>query len=229
MSAKRASVVALFAFLAGTFVICSAIGCASKNRSAPAAKPYGVTIAPSREASAKPAPGAEDEPGLLPRAFAFEMAGFSAPVHGATQEQRTAAAQAAIIDAFCRALIEARRARGQSGVDFTTAIGSRLTVRHCKTDDGYQVEIGVISRGVETSFVVRNGRLQHPPHDVKLLQRIFDETNGEFSLLGTEWQPGAGICVAKVGCYIPAGSSTGMESTMAGEVKNDPADAPSTP
>jgi hypothetical protein len=89
--------------------------------------------------------------------------------------------------------------------------------------------VDVISRGVETSFIVRHGQLQHPPHDVKLVQRIFQETNGEFSLLGAEWRPDAGSYVATVGCYTPAGSKDALNGALAADADADPADAPSTP
>ncbi|MBN2560169.1 MAG: hypothetical protein JXQ75_04490 [Phycisphaerae bacterium] len=156
-----------------------------------------------------------DQIAVIPRALSFEMAGFSCPqVAGDAQEERGAAMQAAMIDAFCQALIEARRARGRSDSDFTAQLGPRLTVTHRTVDDGYQVEVGLVSRGVQTSFVVRNGVLQHPPRDLRLIHQVFEETNGEFSLLGTEWMPATNTCVAKVGCYLPAG----LAEALAGDV-----------
>lgn len=157
----------------------------------------------------------------MQRVLSFEMAGFSSvPDLGVTQEQRAAATQAAIIDAFCKALIEARRARGQTDSDFTARLGPRLTVTHRPVDDGYQVEANLISRGAETTFVVRDGQLQHQTHDVRMIHRLFEETNGEFSLLGTEWSSDAGACVAKVGCYLPAG----LGEALAGDAAADEVD-----
>jgi len=229
MSARRNAIATAAGVVLCTVAACLTPACGPTNQIRSGGdKPLTVTIAPGDEAARTKAPPS-DEPALLPRTFAFEMAGFSAPVRDGTPEQRIAATQAAVIDAFCQALIEARRARGQSASDFTAVLGPRLTVRHCQTDDGYQAEIDVISRGVETSFIVRNGKLQHPPHDVKLVQRIFQETNGEFSLLGAEWRPDAGSYVATVGCYTPAGSKDTLSGALAGDAAADPADAPQTP
>jgi hypothetical protein len=153
-----------------------------------------------------------------PRDLKFEMAGFSRLTEGGdAQEQRAATTQAAIIDAFCLALIEARRSRGQSDADFMARLGPRLTVTHCTTGDGYEVQVELISRGAETTFVVRNGQMQHPPRDLRTVHQIFEETNGEFSLLGTEWSPEADVCVATVGCYLPAR----FEEALAGNVAVD--------
>ncbi len=146
---------------------------------------------------------------MMPRELAFEMAGF-AELHAneASQEERAAASQAAIIDAFTRALIEARRNRGQSTSDFTAEIGPRLRVRHTSLDDGYEVRISLISRGEESEIVVRNGVLQHPPRDMRLVHLIFDETNGEFSILDAGQLNQNGQYLAKVGCYLPRGFDT---------------------
>ncbi len=153
-----------------------------------------------------------------PRDLTFEMAGFSRLAESSdAQEQRAAALQAAIIDAFSKALIEARRSRGQSDADFIARLGPRLTVTHCSTGDGYEVQVELIARGAETTFVIRNGQMQHPPRDLQAIHRIFEETNGEFSLLGTEWSPEADVCVATVGCYLPAR----FEEALAGNVAVD--------
>lgn len=166
------------------------------------------------------------EHAVMARTLSFEMAGFSRrPATGDQREQRAAATQAAIIDALCKALIEARRDRGQTDADFTARLGPRLTVTHCTTNDGDEVHIELISRGVETTFAIRDGRLQHPPHDLKLIHRIFEETNGEFSLFGTDWSADTGTCVATVGCYLPAG----LGAALAGGVAARPDEDAETP
>lgn len=138
------------------------------------------------------------------RALAFEMVGRAAGTGEAdSTEQRAAAAQAAILDAFGKALIEARGERNQSTSDFTARLGPRLTVSHRTIGDGYELEVRVISGGAESQFIVRDGRLQHEPRDLALIRRIFEETNGEFSLLGAEETPSG--AVARVACYVPAG------------------------
>jgi hypothetical protein len=163
---------------------------------------------------------------LVPRTLSFEMAGFAkAPPAGEPIEERSAAGQAAIIDAFAQALMEARRQRGQATTDFTAQLGPRLTVRHCRVNGANQIEVALITRGTETTFLVRDGILQHPPRDLKLVQRIFEETNGEFALLGTEWLPDRGQYVATVGCYLPAG----INDALAGEADAEPAASPAAP
>lgn len=177
----------------------------------------GAAVAPLRTA---------DDGAAIPRTLSFEMAGFARTAGvGEPQEERSAAAQAAIIDALGKALMEARRSRGQPDTDFTAQLGPRLTIHHCRANGGYQVEATLLARGVETTFVVRDGVLQHPPRDLKLIQRLFDETNGEFSLLGTEWLPENGAYVAKVGCYLPAG----LGEALAGESAGQPVDNPPMP
>ncbi|MFH1417600.1 MAG: hypothetical protein ABII12_04850 [Planctomycetota bacterium] len=158
----------------------------------------GAAATGARDGTAKPKP--------LPRTLSFEMVGSaSLSDAGASQKERAAATQAAIIDAFCRALIEARRGRGQTGSDFTAELGPRLIVQHRSLDDGYEVRVCLTTEGIQKEFVVRDGALQHEPHELGLINQLFEETRGEFSLLGTDWQPTHGECVATVGCYLPEG------------------------
>ncbi len=107
-----------------------------------------------------------------------------------------------------RALIEARRPRGQTTSGFTAELGPRLTVEHSPLDDGYEFRVCLQRDGLQKEFVVINGALQHEPHELTLLHQIFEDTRGEFSLLGTDWQPLRGECVATVGCYLPEGYDT---------------------
>ena len=78
----------------------------------------------------------------MPRKLAFEVLGMarSAPA-GASQEQRAAAHQAAIINAFGKALIEARRSRGQPVSGFSAKLGPRLTVVHRGVGAGGEIEV----------------------------------------------------------------------------------------
>ena len=215
---------------AATILVClSVCGCGPKQqaRTAQSAdRPFTVTVNRTDNGAAAAPAAADSQAAAVPRALSFEMAGFAkAPAAGEPLEERSAAAQAAIIDAFGRALIEARRARGQSVSDFTADMGPRLSIRHCRVNGGYQLELDLLARGVQTTFVVRDGVLQHPPRDLKLVHRIFDETNGEFSLLGTEWHPEDGTYVAKVGCYLPEG----FGDALAGQPEGQPADDPPAP
>ncbi len=164
----------------------------------------------------------EDQHTVIPRTLSFEMAGFSSSRDSeATAEQRAAARQAAIIDAFCRALIEARRSRGQTDSDFEARLGPCLTVTHCTTEDGYDVEVKLIRRGAGTTLLVRNGVLQHLPCDWQLIHRMFEETNGEFSLLGTERAATTDTYVARVGCYLPEGLGESLAGGVAEDAEND--------
>ena len=156
------------------------------------------------------------------RTLTFEMVGYSAAAQDATAEQRVAASQAAVIDAFCKALIEARTVRGQSSADFTTTIGPRLKVAHRTVDGGYEMQISLMYRGIESLFVVRNGVLQHPPQDLALIRRLFEETNGEFSLLTTNASAAGGVALAKVGCYLPAGFDARLTGDVIGQKVETP-------
>lgn len=145
------------------------------------------------------------EPGAgVQRALAFEVAGFASQEGAA--EDGASVKQAAILDAFVRAMVESRRVRGETTGDFTTKIGRRVTVVHRQIGEGYEAQITLIARGVDTTFVVRDGVLQHEPHDLKLLRQVFDETNGEYALLAADWHPGLRGCNARVACYEPVPS-----------------------
>jgi hypothetical protein len=194
------------AALAGLCFTAGSGGCAekpAKTEVASTESDYAIRLERDRAGSSSAAP--LDRP-RAPRALTFEMSGFAAPPAGAiTTEARTAAMQAAVLDAFVKALIEARRSRGQTTADFTARMGPRLTITHRQIGDGYEAEVTLISRGEDSTFVVRDGVLQHPPHEIRLLRQVFEETNGEFSLLSTEWSAPSGGCQATVACYRPAG------------------------
>ncbi len=161
----------------------------------------GAAIAGGEDGTVKATP--------LPRMLSFEMVGSAGLADaGASQQARAAATQAAIIDAFRLALIEARRTRGQTTSGFTAELGPRLKVEFSPRDDGYEFRVCLRKDGVQKEFVVVNGALQHEPHEWAFLHQIFEDTRGEFSLLGTDWEPLRGECVATVGCYLPEGYDT---------------------
>jgi hypothetical protein len=168
----------------------------------------------------------EDTPPISPRALAFEMTGFAKPAEPASlQEHRAAARQAAIIDALCKALLETRHLQGIAATDFTAELSPRLKVAYSKTAAGYKARITLVSRGVETAFEVRDGRLQHPPHDLRLVQQIFEETNGEFALLGADWSVARGGYVATVGCYCSRESESAPTEQAAAAQDHNAADS----
>ncbi len=157
-------------------------------------------------------------PEHLPRTLAFEMAG----VARADTNQAEAARQAAVVEAFAQALIEARRLRRQPTADFTARLGPRLTVIHRSLGDGCEIEVSLTHRGEETRFEVKRGVLQHEPRNSDTLARIFDETNGEFALLETRWLPSGDECLARVACFRPAGMGTLAPETLAGHPDDEP-------
>ncbi len=149
----------------------------------------------------------------LPRTLSFQMTGRAEPADtGATTERRAAAVQAAIMDSLCQAVIEARRTRGRSTHDFTAELGPRLRVSHRTVNSGGEVQVTLIAQGTQTTWIVRDKQLQHPAHDLQLVRQVFEETNGEFSLLGTNWEASRGEYVATVGCYLPKGLNTAIAS-----------------
>lgn len=156
--------------------------------------------------------------GTQRRAFAFEMTGVGKPPRAdASAEQRAAASQAAIIEAFCQALMEARRARGETDPEFTVDFGPRLHVARSKAGEGYEIRVTLVSRGVETIFVVLDGKLQHEPYDLRQVRQVFAATNGEYALVGTDWSPTAGECLATVAHYAPAAASSALADGVKGE------------
>ena len=207
-----------------------ATGCSSGeevNQANDAEKVYPITLDRRDNGAAAPAArrGLAAYP-ATPRTLSFEMAGFAHQSDtGDAQEQRAATTQAAIINAFCEALIESRRSQGLSTANFTTKPGPHLTVTHCTTDDGDEVQVDLVSQGRETRFLVRQGELQHPPRDLAIVHQIFQETDGDFCLLGTDWSVRSGTCLARVGCYTPAA----MGEALAGDVEasaDEPAVSP---
>ena len=122
-------------------------------------------------------------------------------------------------------MTEARKAKGQPGDTFSVDFGPRLKVTRTAIEDGYESRVSLVSRGIETVFIVRNGKLQHEPHDLHQVQQIFDATNGEFALLGTSVSPAKGECVATVAHYVPGE----VNSALAGSVPNDKNDSATDP
>ncbi|HVP10741.1 MAG TPA: hypothetical protein VMV94_06070 [Phycisphaerae bacterium] len=205
-------------------------GCESKEKTrqtASADNGFNVRIDRSENgAAARTAREGGDKANDASRTLAFAMTGAGKmPETGASPERRAAANQAAIIEAFCKAVVEARKTTGQPGSSFTADFGPRLRVARVAVGGGYEDRVTLVSRGVETTFVVRDGKLQHEPHDLRQVQQIFDATNGEFSLLGTDWSPVKGECVATVARYVPAG----LNSALAGGVPDEKSDSATDP
>lgn len=203
------SLLPLVVILPLTALVVSGCGSGGRDRVAATAEPeaFPVRIEPGRNGAALSSEEeAEREKRMMPRALAFKVTGAAPRPEGdVPAEQRIAASQAAVIDAFCRALIEARQARGQPTENFTARLGPRMTVVHRRQDDSVEIRIKILYLGIENTLAVRNGVLQHPPVDLRLIHRLFEETNGEFSLLSTHNTIDDERVTATVACYLPAG------------------------
>jgi outer membrane murein-binding lipoprotein Lpp len=210
-------------------LLCGCQPAQKARQTASAEEDFGVRIDRNQNGAAAVAPtqrSADQKTSTAPRALAFEMTGagkMSEP--GTSPEQRIAASQAAIIEAFCKAVMEARRTKGQPDAGFSTDFGPRLKVSRTAVEGGFESRVTLVSRGVETTFIVRDGKLQHEPHDLHQVQQIFDATNGEFALLGTSMSPVKGECVATVAHYVPGE----VNSALAGSVPNDQSDSATDP
>ncbi|MBK8267173.1 MAG: hypothetical protein IPK83_02240 [Planctomycetes bacterium] len=164
--------------------------------------------APARQAS-------HVEERRAPRALVFEISGVAPIPHdGGTQEEWAAARESAVIDALAKAIMESRRGAGLSDENFVEKLAPRLTVAHRITDEGEEFELRLADRGMERLFLIRDGVLQHPPHDFQLVRKIFSETSGAFALLPVDEAP-LNRYVARVGCY----EQIGAESRLAGELR----------
>lgn len=139
-----------------------------------------------------------------PRALIFESSGVARlPADGGSQEQWASAREAAVLDGFAKGIMEARRMAGLPDDEFTEQFSSRLTVAQRISSSGEEFEVKLLDRGMERLFLLRDGILQHPPHDFELVRKIFSETAGEFRLLPVDDAP-LDRMVAKIGCYEKA-------------------------
>jgi hypothetical protein len=202
------------------------MGCASKDRAVTAAAEEPVYTVQIDRRDNGAATGRrsrmDDANSVLPRSLAFEMVGESGAAVVGGSEARASATQAAILDAFVRSLIEARRTRGQSTADFSARLGPRLAITHKSLPVGYFAEISLITGGVENTLTIKNGALESPVADMKLIRKVFAETNGEFSLLSTDWSSSDGTCQARVACYMPAGLEEHLAAQPAAAEENAP-------
>lgn len=210
-----------------TAVLGSSAGCHPSNES-----PYGpgkqrpfiVRVDPNENGAAGDVGDSlESSSRSQPRQLAFKVSGTAPkPSDGNGAEARIAASQAAIINAFMNALIDAREARGQSTSDFTARLGPRLTVNQKTTNGVSEARIGITYNGSNNQLMVRDGVLQHPPVDIRLIRRIFDETNGEFSLLSTDEDSNERYATATVACYLPSGFRQGVLMNVARNDTDEP-------
>ncbi len=189
-------------------------GCGGAGRSgqpvaeteAPPQDFYAVRI--DRTADASAAADSTDAPRTPPpREFLSQLAGVGrAPADNRGPDGRAAAREAAIIEAFFKALIETRRSSTESTAGFVVDLSDRLQAAR-GIEQGVEVlELRLLSRGAETVFQVRGGVLQHPAHDFELICQVFAETQGRYSLISAERLDSPRNYVARVACYEPAGS-----------------------
>lgn len=138
------------------------------------------------------------------REFSFEMVGYACK----DPENPVSSKQAAIIETLCSALIEARRCRGESTSNFTDRIGDRLIITHKGTPEDHELQVVLKLDDGSIKFDVNNGVLHSRVQDFEELQKVFDETDGEFALLSLESSDDLDGYEARVGCYLP--NNTGM-------------------
>ncbi|HWL92705.1 MAG TPA: hypothetical protein VNT79_04150 [Phycisphaerae bacterium] len=188
------------------------------DRTEPPVEAYTVHIDSGSNGAAAPvAAPRNDASTASKRTLVFEAAGVGQfPNDGGPQEQWAAAREAAVLDAFAKAVIESRRSGGLPDEHFIEKISHRLTVAHRISDEGEEFEITLLDHGMERIFLIRDGALQHPPHDFELVRKIFAETGGEFALLPADDAP-RDRYVARVGCYAVAGDTP----VLAGEMRED--------
>ena len=199
-------------------------GCQAPDEKSTGSGADALTIRVDREDNGAAGDAFDSSSKIAPRKLTFTVAGFAQrPSAGASQEERAAAAQAAVLDAFCNAVIEARRTRGQSTSGFVEKLSDRLTLIHRSVDEGSEIEIRLRSHGIDEVISVRAGVLQHPPRDFELVRDIFAETGGAFALLPIDASVRlGGRYMARVGCY----ESFGVKRSLAGDLGGDPAQSP---
>lgn len=203
------------------------IGCHPANES-----PYGpgkqrpfiVRVDPTENGAARGSGESSAAGGReLPRRLAFKVTGVAPhPSNASGAEARVAASQAAIINAFIHALIEARRTRGQPTDNFTAHLGPRLTVSYRSLDGRAESRITLVYEGRTSRLTVYDNVLQHPPVDIRLIRKIFGETNGEFALLSTDETRGETLAAATVACYLPSGYPTNASLNVARIESDEP-------
>lgn len=202
-------------------ILCCHTGCAQQDREAPKSEPAevaGPAINIDRThngAAIRLARRAPRDVPRMQRPLSFEMCGTAPEAAGdSTRDARAAATQAAIVNALFSAVVETRRAKGEPVVNFTANLGPRLTITHLSFEGGQEIRLSLSSARGDSEFVVRNGVLTHPPHDLETVRRVFDATNGEFSLIDTQRDELSGAITARVGCYGPASAETAIAADV---------------
>lgn len=145
------------------------------------------------------------------RLLAFVMTGSAPYAAGdSTTDSRASATQAAVIDALFAAVVENRRAAGEPIVNFTAHLGPRASLTHLSLEGRDEIRVKLVSARGESEFVVRDGVLTHPPHDLETMRHVFEATDGEFSLLETRPDALQQSITARVGCYGPGTPDTAI-------------------
>lgn len=144
------------------------------------------------------------------RRLAYVIRGVGrADDHVADPDRRPSMSQAAVVEALCGAVAEARRLRGESGADLTVPLSPRLTITTKSAGpETHEVELTLVVNGRSNVFRARGGVLQHPPNDLSIVRRVFEETHGDYALISTEFDLDGNQCVAVVGAYRPADLAT---------------------
>ncbi len=193
-----------------TWLLCASVsfqaGCNSPNAGGPSAEPAaGPAVNLDRTdngAAVRLTRRAPRDDRRLQRPLSFVMTGSAPFAAGdSTTDSRAAATQAAVIDALFAAVVENRRDAGESIVNFTQHLGPRVSLTHLSLEGRDEIRVKLASTRGESEFVVRDGVLTHPPYDFETLRRVFEATDGEFSLLETRRDALQKSITARVGCY----------------------------
>ncbi len=184
-------------------------GCGPKPDAVAATPAAGMTTAiyldPSRNGavSGRPDESAGGRRTATAGGLTFVVQGSAPPSPaGVRSERRPAMTQAAVLDALAAAVIESRRAAGLPTGAFEARLGPHVLLEYKPTPaGGRDVRVQLVSRGRTTALHARDGVLQHPPYDLGVVQRVFDDTNGRYALLDARQAPARDGCIASVACY----------------------------
>jgi hypothetical protein len=146
------------------------------------------------------------------RQFTFLVTGYGAePRVGNAIERKTAALEAAVIDAIGRAVREMQRdpKTGRAPVEYKKDLSNGLTVFGQLVSGAPQTVVLLSHRGRAYELCARNGALMHPPHDSKIVQEIFAAAGGRLVLQATRATDRPGRYSADVGYYRQARADAG--------------------
>lgn len=174
------------------------------------AAPHAITINSGWVGAEGSAAVAEPTPAARPnRQFAFLVTGIGTePKSGGAVERKAAALEAAVVDAIGRATREILRdpKTGRAPIEYKAALGPGLTVFGQLVSGAPRTVILFDRRGRIDELCAADGVLAHPPHDGRIIQRIFAAAQGKLVLQATRAGHKPGYHAADVAYYRKVGS-----------------------